>query len=172
MTQDIRWLDSELPPIPTRGMGVLIGTAGERRLGSPRSDVERALRHPEAYKLSIGLQSETRSFSIAPKLDATFGVVSAIRVQDIIAQKWFNWDRPGPFTPSEPVVTPGSGNLYIAAWAVNQGQEGHIKITMKDDAGATLASKTISVPYSEGVGIEYTGDMPGRSYGITISVTP
>jgi len=123
--------------------------------------------------LEISIKSETYSFTVAPLLGATAGIISAIRVQDVKLDKWFNWDRPGPFSPSAPIITPGAGNLYIAFWAVNQGLAGNLTLTIKDDTGTVLATKTASAPYGgAGVGIEWTGEMPGRNYGITLTVTP
>lgn len=44
--------DSELPP---RGTGLETGTAGERRAGNPRTDVERVERHKEVMNDSTGV---------------------------------------------------------------------------------------------------------------------
>lgn len=117
--------------------------------------------------------SETMTFTVTPLLGVTSGIISGVRVQDVALGKWFNWDRPGPFVPSAPIVTPGAGNLYIALWAVNQGTPGNLTLTITDDTGAVLATKTYSAEYGGGgVGLEWTGAMPGRNYGITLTVTP
>lgn len=123
--------------------------------------------------LKIGIQSETTGFNISPYTFAS-GIISGIRVQDIPRNIWYNWDRPGPWSPSEPNVTVGSKTLYIAFWAVNQGNvTGTLTLTVKDDTGATLATKSVSCAPGAGVGIEAPNlDMPNRTYGITLSVTP
>lgn len=117
--------------------------------------------------------SETRTFTITPPAAATFGVISAIRVQDIATGEWYNWDAPGPFTPSLPIVTVGSGTLYIAFWVINQGDTGDLTLTIKDDDGNVLETKTVSCARGAGVGLEAPDlDMPNRPYGITVTVTP
>ena len=123
--------------------------------------------------LKISMKSEAMSFNISPYTYVS-GIIQAIRVQDIPRGIWYNWDRPGPWSPSEPIVTVGSGTLYIAFWAVNQGNvTGTLTLTIKDDTGKTLASKSASCDPGAGVGIEAPRiDMPNRTYGITLSVTP
>lgn len=124
------------------------------------------------FPLEVSHHSETLTFTIATALGVTSGIISAIRVQDVSTGQWYNWDRPGPFVPT-PVCTPGPMNLYIAFWAINQGVAGNITLTIKDDTGATLATKTEYCPYGgAGVGIEVTVDMPARNYAITLTVTP
>lgn len=126
----------------------------------------------KALPLKVQL-SETMSFSVSP-YTFTEGIIQAIRVQDIPRGIWFNWDRPGPWSPSEPEVTVGSGTLYIAFYAVNTGNvRGTLTLKIADDTGAVLASKSEAVDPGAGVGIEAPGlDMPNRAYGITLSVTP
>ncbi len=123
--------------------------------------------------LGISTKSETMTFTIATALGVTAGVISAIRVQDISTGKWYNWDRPGPFTPT-PVCTPGVNNLYIAVWAVNNGVAGNVTIKVTDDTGATLGTKTQNIPFGgSGFGLEMPNlTMPARNYSITIKVTP
>ncbi len=113
-------------------------------------------------------------FSVAPPPPPPpepSGILQAIRVQDVSTGKWYTWDRPGPFTPT-PVCTPGVNNLYIAVWVVNQGGNGNLTLTLKDDTGQTLASKTAYVASGVGIGVEWTGDKPVRNYAITIKATP
>jgi len=100
------------------------------------------------------------------------GVITAIRVQDISRQVWFNWDKGVGWTPKPPEITPGTGNLYVACWVTNDGATGNITITIKDDQETILGSKTENVAAGEGVGIEYTGAMPNRSYSITLIPNP
>ena len=112
------------------------------------------------------------------------GRIWAIRVQDIARQIWFNWaanqgatwDATGP-----PIIQPGANNLYIAFWVINEpvyinGQIHTDLLTLKivDAAGSVLASKSVYVSSAQdqGGGIEWTGNMPYTSYGITLSVTP
>jgi len=123
--------------------------------------------------LKIGIKSESMSFNVSPYTYVS-GIIQAIRVQDIARHIWYTWDRPGPWSPSEPVVTVGSKTLYIAFWAVNQGgTTGTLTLTVKDDTGKTLATKSVSCAPGAGVGIEAPDlDMPNRTYGITLSVTP
>jgi len=127
-----------------------------------------AVRAP--LKVTLG---ETKGFSISPYTVVT-GIIQAIRVQDIPRGIWYNWDRPGPWSPSEPEVTVGSRTLYIAFYATNTGNvRGTLTLRITDDTGAVLASKSESVDPGGGVGIEAPGlDMPNRTYGITLSVSP
>jgi hypothetical protein len=123
-------------------------------------------------RLKVSL-SESMSFNISPYTYVS-GIIQAIRVQDIPRDIWYEWDRPGPWKPSAPIVTVGSKTLYIAFWAVNNGNTtGTLTLTVKDDTGKTLASKSVSCAPGAGVGIEAPDlDMPNRTYGITLSVTP
>jgi len=104
------------------------------------------------------------------------GQINAIRVQDIATGKWFNWDNRGWDTV--PIVTPGAGKLYIAFWATNYSDAGYLTLSVIDDTGAVLATKTVwAEPWygdiNKGVGIEAPNlTMPGRNYGITLKVTP
>lgn len=133
--------------------------------------VSRALPKGKAFPLGVSLKSATYSFIISPLLGVTSGIITGIRVQDVALSKWFNWST-GAWDVA-PIVTPGAGKLYIAFWAVNQGLAGNLTLTIKDDTGAILVTKTASAPYGgAGVGIEWTGDMPSRSYAITLTVTP
>lgn len=93
--------------------------------------------------------------------------IAAIRVQDIIRQAWFNWDDPPRQWDALPECTPGAGALYIAAYAINNGPDGYIRLQMYDESGV-LAEKTEWVLSGQGIGIEWTGTMPNRQYVINI----
>lgn len=99
----------------------------------------------------------------------SLGKITAIRVQDVKEDNWFNYDE-GKWDV-EPVVTPGAGNLYIAFWVINEGETGDLALYIKDDEGV-LATKIFLVPAGEGLGVEWTGDMPNKSYSIIIVVDP
>jgi hypothetical protein len=131
--------------------------------------------------LEITIKSDYTSFSISPYTYVS-GKLIAIRVQDIPRGIWYNWDGSTRTWDNAPKVTVGSKTLYIAAAAVNAGNvAGSLTLTITDDTGKTLASKTLTVQPWNGsytspndyIGVE-TGsiDMPNRSYGITVSVTP
>jgi hypothetical protein len=131
--------------------------------------------------LEISVQSDSQSFSISPYTYVS-GRLIAIRVQDVARGIWFNWNGSTRTWDNSPNVTVGSGTLYIAAAAVNAGNAaGNVTLTITDDAGATLATKTITVQPWNGsytspndyVGVE-TGsiNMPNRQYGVTVSTTP
>lgn len=101
------------------------------------------------------------------------GSINAIRIQDIPRNLWFSWDKGVGWSPGTPVITPGTNTLYIAFWAINGGAAGNLTLTTKDDTGALLATKTAYAASGGGVGsAEWTGNMPSRSYGITLGVTP
>lgn len=96
------------------------------------------------------------------------GAITAIRVQDIERQIWYNWDN--GVWDSPPSVSVGSGNLYIAYWLVNEGSNiASVTLYIEDDTGTILAEKNIGLYPGEGGGIEASNlDMPSRNYGITI----
>jgi hypothetical protein len=109
------------------------------------------------------------------------GRVTAIRVLDIARQLWFYWDLGNWDAAGSPIVQPGANNLYIAFWVVNEpvyinGQIHTDLLTLKivDATDNVLASKSVYVSSAQGQGggIEWTGNMPSASYGITLSVTP
>jgi len=132
--------------------------------------------------LQVTIKSESKGFTISP-YTVTSGKILAIRVQDIVRGIWYNWDASTGAWDKTPIsVYVGSKTLYIAAAAVNVGNAaGSLTLTITDDTGKTLASKTQTVQPWNGsytapndyIGVE-TGsiDMPNRSYGITVSVTP
>jgi len=101
-------------------------------------------------------------------------IIEAIRVQDISRGVWYSWDRPGPWDPSEPEVTVGSGKLYIAFYVINRGDiPGMLRLEVVDDTGKVLATTREAAAPGAGVGIEAPDlDMPDRSYNITLTATP
>lgn len=109
---------------------------------------------------------------------AKAGRVWSIRVQDIARQKWFNWDRGSWDAAGAPIITPGVNNLYIAFWIIAEPvypiESEYMTLQLIDDTGRVLASKSLWVSSAEGqgAGLEWTGNMPYRSYGITLKVTP
>jgi len=132
----------------------------------------------------ITIKSGTESFTISPT-GAAFGRVTAIRVQDIVRDVWYNWGNQvadgwdtSDWTGTEgqknlkgtPVCTSGANNLYIAFWVENQGATGYLTLAITD-AKSVLATKTVSVPTGEGLGVEWTGDMPSGNYTVTVSST-
>ena len=102
----------------------------------------------------------------------TEGIIQAIRIQDVPRQIWYSWDKGIGWSPRAPVITPGVGAFYAAFYGVNNGAAGNITITIKDDQGITLSSKTESIAAGAGIGVEYTGTMPDRYYGITLVASP
>ena len=116
--------------------------------------------------------SDLASFSINPVSPAN-GKIHAIRVQDIARQLWFEWDIGLGWRPSTPEVTVGSKTLYIAFYVVNEGGGGILSLTAKDDADRILAGIMMYVDAGAGLGVESgSKDMPNRTYGITLTVTP
>ncbi len=126
--------------------------------------------------LNIAVQhhSDSYSFSITPIAAPvpTFGILAALRVQDLETLEWFNWAY-GAWTTRMPEVHVGPGKLYIAAYADNEGDLGLMQLIIKDDTGAFLAVKQHDVPAGESIGAEaYDKDMPDRQYGILVMVEP
>jgi len=117
--------------------------------------------------------SDAVSFSIAPYFAPTFGKITAIRVQDIARQLWFNWSDPARTWDVAPSVAPGANNLYVALYATNTGgTAGNMTLTLKDSAGNTLATKTQSVAAGASFGLEYTGVMSTTAFTLSAIVTP
>ena len=116
-------------------------------------------------------QSDAMAFSIAPYA-VPDGKITAIRVQDIARQLYFNWDIGVGWSPSEPEVTVGIDTLYIAFYAINEGGPGDMTFQMRADL-ETIAQKTVYVPSGVGDGVESgTIPMPNRTYDIWIAVAP
>ncbi|MBA7710068.1 hypothetical protein ES703_118997 [subsurface metagenome] len=107
----------------------------------------------------------------APPPAEPYGKIVAIRVQDIETGEWFNYDN-GVWDKT-PKVTVGS-NLYIAAWAINEGDAfGTLTLQIKDDTGAVLATKSPGVGPGVSFGVETgTINMPNRVYDIDCPVDP
>lgn len=100
------------------------------------------------------------------------GIVRAIRVQDIARQLWFNWDSGNWGTV--PSCQPGTNNLYVAFWIIIDPayplRTENVTLQLTDDAGKVLASKSLTMRSDEGAGLEWTGAMPAREYGLSCSV--
>lgn len=98
-------------------------------------------------------------------------VITAIRVQDIAAQQWFNWDDGVWDSAGQPVVTAGAKNLYIAAYVV-QVEYGVVGLAITDDTGAYLVTKSEMNPPGGVMGVEASDlTMPNRDYNITVLTT-
>ncbi len=117
-----------------------------------------------------GFNSVQFTVGAPPPPPGPSGNVVAIRVQDIARQEWFNYDN-GVWGKA-PKVTVGA-NLYIAAYALNEGASGLMQLIIKDDAGAFLAVKQENIASGAYIGVETgTIEMPARQYGILITVAP
>lgn len=157
--------------LPPRGTGLLMGRAGERRFGKPRPYGQRLARHP--LNISVKHYSDSYAFSIAPKAVPVlpYGTLTAISIRDIETGEWFEWNN-GFWTTRRPEVTIGP-NLYIEAWAVNEGEAGVMQVLIRDDVNAVLAVKQETVAAVGTLGAETgTKNMPNRTYGIMITVEP
>ena len=114
--------------------------------------------------------SESVTFNINPLLTAD-GKITAIRVQDIARNVWFNYDN--GVWDQLPEVTVGLGNLYIAASVVNIGGTGDLILRIIDDQGNLLLQKGDTVVGGDSMGGETLPQpMPNRQYGIQILVDP
>lgn len=128
-------------------------------------------------------------FTITPFAPATNAIITAIRVQDIARGIWYSWDRTtqvpngswnnagggGVNAPVDqaPQVTPGTGDLYIAANAINMGQPGNLTVTIADSAGNVLQSTSTSgVATGGNASVVWTGTMPNGNYNIVITGSP
>ena len=114
---------------------------------------------------------DTVSFNINAVAVAGNGKITAIRVQDVATHVWYNWDN-GAWSTPVPTITPGAGNLYIAAYTTNNGGPSSLTLTIAQTGYGLLASKTQSIGNGESFGLEFTGDMPYAAIQISIAVTP
>jgi hypothetical protein len=107
----------------------------------------------------------------APPPAEPSGLIYAVRVRNLDTHEWFEWDN-GVWGTRTPEVAVGP-NLYIAAYAFNESGAGYLKIRIRDDTGAVLASKTEYVAAGGYIGIETgTINMPNRVYDIDCPVDP
>ena len=128
----------------------------------------------------VGLAGDDSvNFSILP-IGGTTGKITAVRVQDIQRDIWFNWDN-GIWSTPTPSCAPGAGALYISFGAVNTGAvSGNITLTLKKmELGPTgeqyetiLAQVTAYAAPGGLVGLEWTGDMPPNPIFITCYAEP
>jgi hypothetical protein len=117
--------------------------------------------------------SDSVTFTITPAT-VTTGKITAMRIQDMSRQIWFNWNDPARTWDVVPSVVPGTNNLYVALYATNTGAggSGNMTLTLKTASGNTLATKTEYVAVGASFGLEYTGNMPNSSLSLSASVTP
>ena len=142
-------------------------------LASARAKEEEMLNR--VFPLGVGTLSDTKTFTITAA--TAFGICWTARVKDLATGWQFDGNLATMlWTPSAPIVRPGAGNLYIRFEARNISLSGNLTLTIKDDTGATLKTETLVAGNigsgTEYVSIEWTGEMPTRNYGITVSVTP
>lgn len=119
------------------------------------------------------LRLDSQTININPYGTNASGKITAIRVQDIARQKWYNWDNGAWDSSGQPMITPGANNLYLAFYAVNQGTlSGTLTLTLKNAAGTTLKTQSVQVSGGGNGGLEYTGAMPEAAYSLALAVTP
>lgn len=139
-----------------------------QRLTRMRRPSQRLVR---PLNISVKQYSEVMGFSIAPVL-ATYGTLVGVRVQDLETFEWFEWDY-GVWVTRMPEVHVGPGKLYIAAYAINEGDGGLMQLSIKDDVNEVLAFKEEVVAAGATFGDETDPiNMPNRNYGIVITVVP
>jgi len=114
---------------------------------------------------------DTVSFYINPGGVGGNGKIIAIRVQNVATGQWFNYDNGVWDTPTI-MITPGPGNLYIAAYVQNQGGQAALTVNINKLGTGVIATKSQNVGNSESFGLEVTTDMPYVAVGISISVNP
>ena len=125
----------------------------------------------EAYPVSLGIDdSITFTIAAAGTLE---GKIIGIRVHDNARAMWFNWDN--GVWDTIPSCAPGAGNLYVAFYAIDIGAiAGNLHLELRNAAGQILASvDAYADPYAaQGVGLEWTGNMPTSNLVLTCTVTP
>lgn len=144
-------------------------------------------RFKRPFPLAVATLSDVMDVNVAVAAGVPFAIITAIKVQDVARQVWYNWgnqvsrgwdtsDWTGPQGQKNlkgaPSCVPGAGNLYIAFYAENQGSAILFTLEIVDDTGKILMEKYGSAGYLEGIGAEVTVDMPARSYGIKLTVVP
>ncbi len=119
---------------------------------------------------------ETNTITIKPKGESTKGRIYAVRIKDIKNQgagEYFSWDEGKWGANGTPKVEVGTGNIYVAFWATNEGLDGDLNLQLIDNS--TGIAVQIVTGYAElggGVGLEWTGDMPKDGINFTLKVTP
>jgi len=110
--------------------------------------------------------------------------ITAIRVQDVARDIWYSWDNgtwdnaggggnnaaPG----QTPMITPGSGNLYVSFYAThNYSYTVSMTLYLEDSNGNIIASVVnhLTNPGS-GTALEWTGNMPSSPYELTLISYP
>lgn len=101
------------------------------------------------------------------------GRVVAVRVQDLTTLIWYSWDN-GTWD-RVPVCTSGAGKLYVGFWIVSENEIEERWYTLsliEESTGRVLQSVFGPVLPGEGVGLQWTGDMPAGNYTLTCAVEP
>lgn len=100
------------------------------------------------------------------------GKVYAVKVQDLANPSvWYTWQGGG--WDVAPKITPGGGNLYVAAYFVNQGNAAvNFTINIRQtETNAYYRGSGVVAPGS-GNGLEAWFDMPANGTTIEITVNP
>lgn len=106
------------------------------------------------------------SFTVV-RLLLPIGQVTAIRVQDVARQIWFNWDIANGWTGGDGsglIKCQIGGALYVASYAINNGGDGNLSIQLRNAVNAQIiVTKTENVLAGGSIGIEWNGVMPASS---------
>lgn len=94
---------------------------------------------------------------------------TAIRVQNITQQKWFEWDR-GTWTTAQPSGSSGDA-FYIAAYAANTSQAGTVTLSLSKD-GAVLRTVSAYLALGGQIGLEYTLGALTQTVTLTLAANP
>lgn len=127
----------------------------------------------QAYAVNLPAGDDDSVSFVIQAAYYTFGKITAIRVQDLGVLpivKFFAWDN-GTWDYT-PMVTPGTGHLYISFGVQNQGnQAGNIVMNLIV-GGATVKTVTAYADPGAIVGLEWTGDMPAANVTVQCTCAP
>lgn len=113
--------------------------------------------------------ADTITFTIKT-LGIRNGKLTAVRVQDVAQQKWYNYDN-GVWDNPNIAITPGAGNLYIAAYVQNIGNgAGQITLIINVSGADLYIRKNETVQPGGSFGAEGTWDMPNNDVSASITV--
>jgi hypothetical protein len=112
---------------------------------------------------------DTLTFNISALVESTTSKITAIRVQDILLDKWFNWDNGSWDASGPPKITPGTNKIYVAVYAVNTGTAaGTIELSLSSGS-TTLVTISLVIEVNGTAGLEWTGTMPNTNLSLVAS---
>lgn len=131
------------------------------------------------YAVKVGYETQNVSWNGINALTITLvaggpvvpvGKITALRVQRLDTNEWFNWDNGAWDVNGAPKIALGQ-SIYVAAYCINVGDTGPIDLQIRDPYGTVLQSVSLDVASGEGMGIELLSYTVNYTQSLSVTAT-